>query len=66
METLAKIGLTRPGVDKGLEQFSMMRQGWDMLASYSEYDELKQLRSSYLTHILDHVLKERHLVHLNN
>ena len=44
----------------------MVRSGADVLGSYASYDQLKRMRQAYLLHVLDHVLKERHQVHLNN
>jgi hypothetical protein len=44
----------------------LLRSGADVLGSYASYDQLKKMRQAYLLHVLDHVLKERHQVHLNN
>jgi hypothetical protein len=44
----------------------LVRSGADVLGSYASYDQLKRMRQAYLLHVLDHVLKERHQVHLNN
>jgi hypothetical protein len=44
----------------------MLRSGCDVSASYQDYEELRKMRQAYVVHLLDHVLKERHQVHLND
>jgi hypothetical protein len=43
-----------------------MRGNADVLGTYSDYDQLKRMRQAYIVHLLDHVLQERHQVHLND
>lgn len=44
----------------------MLRSGSDVSAAYNDYEELRKMRQAYIVHILDHVLKERNQVHLND
>jgi len=44
----------------------MLRSGCDVSGSYQDYEELRKMRQAYVVHLLDHVLKERHQVHLND
>lgn len=43
-----------------------MRHNLDIRALYSDYDELKRVRSAYLVHLLDLMLRERETVHRNS
>ena len=57
---MSRLGLTRDTVDYGLEYFSMLRQGSDVLAAYENAEQHRKMRQAYCAHILDHVIRERH------
>lgn len=44
----------------------MLRQGSDVLAAYENTEQQRKMRQAYCAHVLDHVIRERHQVHLNN
>lgn len=44
----------------------MLRSNSDVIAEYSDFDELKRMRQAYLVHTLDHVIQERRQVFVND
>ena len=50
----------------GLEFLGLCRSGMDINVEYSNADELKRLRHTYLLHILDYVLQDKQRVFSND
>ena len=50
----------------GLEFMGMLKSMKDVMAEYTNFEELKRMRQAYIVHVLDVILNERSRVVAND
>jgi hypothetical protein len=50
----------------GIEFFSLLRSGMDVRTEFSNSEELRRFRDSYILHVLDYVIQDRERVYFND